>query len=355
MSRMERASYFENLVDWSTVRPARAVSPRGDADAARRAYLELLKLCLCDLHGTTTTTVERGLDDSVVTHELRGDDVRLRVGGLDWPMHGLTMVGLPRLDDLQACVEAVVRDGVPGDLIETGTWRGGASMLMRATLDTLGATDRTVWLADSFAGFPARDEQHPDREGLSVFDFLAVPQEEVEASFERLGLSEGVRFLPGFFADTLPGLTGERWAVVRLDGDSYEATWTALEALYPRLEVGGYLIVDDYVALRECREAVEAFRDRHGITEPLEEVDWTCRRWRRTSDAPIEVPGPAAAPPAPERAERRPVQRPRDPHIPTAREAELRRRLAAVEAELERLRSSLVHRGAAWLRRRARG
>ncbi len=116
-------------------------------------------------------------------------------------MQGLTMVGLNRLDDLQACVEAVVRDGVAGDLIEAGAWRGGASILMRATLDSLGARDRTVYVADSFQGFPAADDQGH----LNATDFLAVPLEEVEANFARLGLEAGVRFVPGFFAETLPG------------------------------------------------------------------------------------------------------------------------------------------------------
>ena len=64
------------------------------------------------------------------------------------------MVGLNRLDDLQACVESVVRDGVEGDLIEAGTWRGGASILMRATLDSLGATDRTVLRRRLVPGLP---------------------------------------------------------------------------------------------------------------------------------------------------------------------------------------------------------
>ena len=65
------------------------------------------------------------------------------------------MVGLKRLDDLQACIESAVADGVQGDVIEAGVWRGGAAMLARATLDSLGETDRTVWAADSFQGLAA--------------------------------------------------------------------------------------------------------------------------------------------------------------------------------------------------------
>ena len=118
------------------------------------------------------------------------------------------MAGLRRLDDLQACVEAIVRDGVEGDLIEAGTWRGGASILMRATLDALGADDRTVWVADSFQGFPAADAGDARADRLP-----RRPIEEVRANFARLGYEQGVRFVAGFFEDTLPGLAGGagRW------------------------------------------------------------------------------------------------------------------------------------------------
>ena len=90
-----------------------------------------------------------------------------------------------------------------------------------------------------------------------------------------------MQFVPGFFQDTLPDLGDRTWAIVRLDGDSYEATRVALDSLYPGLADGGYLIVDDYVVSKECRAAVDDFREEHGITEALEPVDWSCVRWRR--------------------------------------------------------------------------
>jgi O-methyltransferase len=254
---------------------------------------------------------------------------------MDWPLHGLTMVGLNRLDDLQACVESVCRDGVEGDVIEAGTWRGGASIFMRATLDTLGEAGRTVYVADSFQGFPIAD----DVGDLNTADFLAVPADEVREHFARFGLSDGVELVEGFFEETLPALTDHRWAIVRLDGDTYAATRTALDALYPRLAVGGYLIVDDFGAMErdECRRAVEEFRARHGIAEPLEKVDWTCVRWRRASDAPIDIP--LASPPPTARAQARP--RTRSPQVPTGRERDL-------EHEVVQLRERL--RGRSWRR-----
>jgi O-methyltransferase len=261
-----------------------------------------------------------------MARELRGEGRRLRAAGMDWPLHGLTMVGLERLDDLQACVESIVRDGIEGDVIEAGAWRGGAALVARAALDTLGDA-RAVVVADSFQGFPSVDDQ------LSGIDFLAAPLEEVRESFARLGCDRGVEFVPGFFEQSLAALAGRRWAIVRLDADTYEPTRAALRALYPGLAKGGYLIVDDYGSFEGCRRAVDEFRREHGIDEPLEPVDFTCARWRRASEAPVAPaePAPAPAPPAP--------PRPREVHVPTAQEVDLRRRLEAAEAELERLRS----------------
>ena len=320
----------------------------------RSAYLGLLKLCLCDLTGTSTASVGKWPDGSVRWRPLTGEDRRLRAAGMDWPLHGLTMVGLNRLDDLQACVEAVVREGIEGDLIEAGAWRGGASILMRATLDSLGAGARTVCVADSFAGFPLADDQ----ESLNATDYLAVPLAEVEANFARFGVERGVRFVPGFFEESLPGLAGRRWSLVRLDGDTYEATWQALACLYPGLSAGGHVIIDDYHAVPECGRAVDEFRRRHGIAEPLEPVDWTCVRWRRESDAPIDV---SLTPLAPGRERVRALTRTERAPVPSEREvgleeerAELQRRLDAAEARVARLEGSPFRGPLAWLRRRLR-
>lgn len=280
-------------------REIRAERPRPDEDSLRAAYLGLLKLCLCDLGGASTLSVTRSGDSRadggpLYSRELVGEELNLRVKGVDWPWSGLTMIGLTRLDDLQRCVESIVADGVEGDLIEAGAWRGGASILMRATLDSLGADERTVWVADSFAGLPPPDaEGFPEDRGLdlSSFDFLAVPVEEVREHFARFGCEHGVRFVQGFFDETLPGLRDRRWSLVRLDGDTYESTWLALQSLYPGLSAGGYLIVDDYLLIDECREAVDDFRRRHRIAEPIEEVDWNGARWRRESEAPLSGAG----------------------------------------------------------------
>ena len=207
-----------------------------------------------------------------------------REQGRDRPLYAQTMIGLQRMRNLRSAVETVIAEGVPGDLIEAGVWRGGASILMRGVLAAYDEPDRRVFAADSFEGLPEPDgERFPlDAADLNYAEEeLAVSVEEVRANFERYGLlDDRVRFVEGWFRDTLPALAGESFAIVRLDGDLYESTMDGLANLYPRLAVGGYLIIDDY-GFENSRAAVEDYRREHGISEPIERVDWVGAYWRR--------------------------------------------------------------------------
>jgi hypothetical protein len=164
-----------------------------------------------------------------------------------------------------------------------------------------------------------------------------------------------VRFVPGFFEETLPRLTDQRWSIVRLDGDTYDATLLSLETLYPNLSAGGYLIIDDYFQLEPCRQAVDDFRSRSGITEPLEQVDWSGARWRRLTEPARQIaPGAARAEHAPgSRSVARARQRvPAIEEVELAHElAEVRKRLAAAEREVQRLTRSPFTGPRAWLGR----
>jgi O-methyltransferase len=270
---------------------------------AAELYLDLLKECLTrylfgesyvpavpprgTLKHTAFEPVRRwlaGKDMEVIRHV--PFDEQTRAEGRDWPARAESMAGLRRLENLQFCVTDVLRRGVPGDLIETGAWRGGVTIFMRAILEAYGDTERRVWVADSFQGLPRPDpERWPAEAGDEHWTRgeLAVSLEEVQANFARYGLlDERVRFLAGWFADTLPTAPIKRLAVLRLDGDMYGSTMEALEALYPKLSVGGYVIVDDYGAIPQCKEAVTDFRTAHDIIDPMETVDWTGVYWQRS-------------------------------------------------------------------------
>jgi O-methyltransferase len=201
------------------------------------------------------------------------------------PPEADTMIGLKRLDNLQYCITEVLRKNIPGDLIEAGVWRGGATIFMRAVLKAYGDRTRSVWVADSFAGLPRPDGRYQQDAGDPHWTFqnvLGVPLEEVKANFARYGLlDEQVHFLAGWFKDTLPTAAISQLAVLRCDGDMYSSTMDALQNLYPRLSPGGYAIVDDYGAVPACKQAVDDFRAHGKITERLERIDWTGVFWEK--------------------------------------------------------------------------
>lgn len=232
------------------------------------------------------------LDERKSGFDLRGGsgdwrsfDPAIREQGADWPESAQTMIGLKRLDNIQSCVEDTLANGVPGDLIEAGVWRGGATIFMRAILRAYEVQDRCVWVADSFEGVPPPDpDRYPEDSGdrLHTYEELAVSMEEVRGNFERYGLlDDQVGFLKGWFRDTLPEAPFTTLAVARLDGDMYESTMDALTHLYPKLSVGGYLIVDDYGAFRSCRQAVHDYRDAHDIDDKIRRIDWGGVFWQR--------------------------------------------------------------------------
>lgn len=204
--------------------------------------------------------------------------------GRIWPLQAHSMIGIKRMDNLQSCVETVLKEKVPGDFIETGVWRGGACIFMRGMLAIHGVTNRKVYVADSFEGLPKPDaENYPEDEGDTHHEhsYLAVSREEVEGNFRLYGLlDDQVVFLKGWFKDTLPGLPATQFAVIRLDGDLYESTMDALKHLYHKLSVGGFCIIDDYF-MAGCRKAVHDFRDQHGITEKIETIDGMGVFWRK--------------------------------------------------------------------------
>jgi O-methyltransferase len=212
-------------------------------------------------------------------------DAARRLAGADWPTQAHSMIGEARMDNIRACVERVLMDGVPGDFIETGVWRGGSVIFMRGLLEAHGVSDRRVWVADSFRGLPPPNPaKYPKDKGIDAHQYreLAISLETVKANFARYGLlDDQVRFLEGWFRDTLPTAPIARLALMRLDGDLYESTMDALVALYPKLSVGGVVIVDDF-AIGACRAAVQDYRTAHDITDPIEPIDWTGVYWRRT-------------------------------------------------------------------------
>ena len=284
-------------------------APEAQIDAVRDLYLDILKRSLTgalyedndSILGGVRTDGSESLKKKVAHSVGRAAtklnleiaykkpyDPSLREVGMDWPSRAESMIGLKRMSNIQDCVETVIRENVPGDLIETGVWRGGAVIFMRAILKAFGDTTRNVWCADSFEGLPAPNvELYASDAGDKLHEKggLAVGVDIVKHNFKRYNLlDDQVKFLVGWFKDTLPTAPIEQLAVIRLDGDMYESTIQAIENLYPKLSVGGFCIVDDYVLFPEqAQKAVHDYRDAHGITDEIHDIDGSGAYWRKTA------------------------------------------------------------------------
>jgi O-methyltransferase len=275
-------------------------------DNAPALYVELLKRMLTRYGFSEGVCRESTLDRApifrpiqnqlrkrgLILARLESYDPHRREYGLDIPSFAETMVGLRRLDNLRDCIRTIIDDSVPGDLVEAGVWRGGASIFMKGVLAAYGE-QRELWLADSFEGFPTPDvSNYPQDSGVLFHkkSWLAISEEEVKRNFERYGLlDEHVHFAKGWFRDTLGTLPVERISLLRLHGDLYESTVQALEPLYPKISVGGFCVIDDY-GLETCRKAVHDYRSFYDITDPIVNIDGSGSAfadfcfWRKTAN-----------------------------------------------------------------------
>lgn len=242
----------------------------------RDAYLSLMEKCL-------TGTIYEDKAFQAVGQGIY--DASIREVGRDWPSMAHTMIGVKRLSNLRMLAERVITERIPGDLIETGVWRGGACILMRAVLHAYNVTDRRVWVADSFEGVPAPDpRKYPADKGSDyhMFRELSVPLETVRANIQKYGLlDDQIVFLKGWFKDTLPSAPITRLALLRLDGDLYESTIVALNALYDKLSPGGYVIVDDYHVVPGCEHAIHDFLASRHIGPQIREIDDVGVYWQK--------------------------------------------------------------------------
>lgn len=267
--------------------------------SVRNLYLDLLKRALTNWnHGheefvkIDPNQVGKSFGKSmlsmgaILVKSCRFDESK-RTLGQDWPVpiQAHTMVGMKRLNNLQNCIEQVIADNVPGDFIETGVWKGGCTIFMRGALKAFNDEERCVWVADSFQGLPPPNpEQYPADKGdiHYTIDSLSISEEMVRANFAAYGLlDEKVKFLKGWFKDTLPDAPISKLSILRLDGDMYESTMDALQSLYGKLSIGGFVIVDDY-CIDSCRHAVTDFRATHNIKDEIIDIDGTGVFWQRS-------------------------------------------------------------------------
>jgi O-methyltransferase len=275
-----------------------------DEKALRDMYLDLLSSALRNTFYKEPIPAPQPVDLQHAEQLIRGVEAKLGRHGIltepDLPTriyytlkgnrpNAHVMGDEASLNNVRLCVESVIHDQIPGDLIEAGVFRGGQTIFMRGILKSYGITDRVVYVADSFEGLPAPD---PDvsladavaHEILKEVDSLKTGLEMVQENFRRYGLLDAqVKFLKGWFSETLPNCQAQRFSVIRLDGDWYESTKVAIESLYPKLSRGGFIIIDDYHLPVGARQAVDNYRHQFGIRDKLTRYDTQGVFWRKSS------------------------------------------------------------------------
>lgn len=194
-----------------------------------------------------------------------------------------------RMAAMVDAVKYVVQAGVRGSIVECGVWRGANMMLAAYTLRNLGATDRDLYLYDTFEGMSPPTAEDIDYNGVAADLHLATQKkgtgvwceaslEDVQANMTATGYSsDKIHFIKGMVENTIPAKLPGRIALLRLDTDWYESTKHELEHLYPLLEPGGALLIDDYGHWQGARQAVDEFFSKIGVVPLLSRIDSTCR------------------------------------------------------------------------------
>lgn len=238
-----------------------------------------------DYNNKTTNLYIDLLKKSLIDYiDLDNNDKHDKIEGKDlYPSKASkTMIGLRALENIEYCINEINKNEIEGDFIETGVWRGGATIFMKALSDIFNM-NKKVWVADSFEGLPKSDNNiDNDFFHNESKNGLIVPLKEVKNNFKKYNLLDNnVKFLKGWFKDTLNTKDIDKLSLLRLDGDMYSSTMQSLNYLYPKLQIGGYIIIDDYYSVKECKIAIDEYRKKFNINEDMIRINWACVYWKK--------------------------------------------------------------------------
>ena len=200
------------------------------------------------------------------------------------------ITGFARANSLVEILKSCDKNGIQGDFVECGVAGGHSSMIAALTLLQLGDESRELYLYDTYSGFDFELLDENDYQGKSIRDYdlskYSSDSTSVSKVYEKLvstGIQPGrLKLIKGMVEETVPQYLPEKISVLRLDVDLYQPTLHCLRMMYPRLEKGGYLIIDDYGHWEGCKKAVHEFFQENGLSvESLEYIDYTCRIYRK--------------------------------------------------------------------------
>jgi len=201
----------------------------------------------------------------------------------------LTLSSMHRLASTVDAIRHVVKNGIEGDVVECGVWRGGNMVVAARSLKALGDESRGLYLYDTFEGMTRPTDKDKDYTGETAADLLSGSEkgtglwceasvDDVRSNMRQTGYPMNqVHLVKGPVEETIPSTVPDKIAVLRLDTDWYESTKHELVHLYPLLVPGGVLIIDDYGHWQGARHAVDEYFSVNGIQVLLMRIDYTCR------------------------------------------------------------------------------
>jgi O-methyltransferase len=208
-------------------------------------------------------------------------DVRQLSSTLD-RVRPLSMVDDLGLIHLARVLRTVVRENVPGDVVECGVWRGGAAFMLADQLKRAAIRDRKVWLFDSFEGLPPAEAvdgasalaYSSNTESPGYFDNCRASFEEVQAKAKELGLTAHTELVKGWFSDTLPAVARRVGpiAILHIDSDWYSSVRACLDHLYEQVSEGGYVVLNDYFTWDGCAIAAHEFLSSRRLPDRIEAI-----------------------------------------------------------------------------------
>lgn len=191
-----------------------------------------------------------------------------------------TMVDYERLKNLASIIDIIKNDSIDGEFIECGSWKCGTLGFMSLYSKKINHKCNIKGF-DSFEGMPAPGD-FDGNDASSWTGKLVVTINEGYENLQKMNVND-VRLYKGFFEETLAANKKEigKISLLRIDCDWYSSTKTCLDELYELVVPGGFVIIDDYGHWKGCQKAVDEFREKNCITNPLHKTNYTEHWWRK--------------------------------------------------------------------------
>jgi O-methyltransferase len=186
-----------------------------------------------------------------------------------------TLLSPGKLSNLRRLAKLVNEQGVEGDFVECGTYKGGSA----AMLSTMLPPSRHLWLYDSFQGMPPVTERDGEGAKSAVGKCVAAEADVVEA-LSVFGLPDSQYTIrEGWFKDTFKETLPQKVALLHCDADWYDSVILVLETFYSRIPAGGCIILDDFGCWEGSREAFYDFCFKYELKPLIERLEGDQAYW----------------------------------------------------------------------------